>query len=1520
VRRLFVVVALLAVMLFVLRFQTRVDTPESMITLAAIGFVVLATFAIADMGTRLSLPRVTGFIITGVVLGPSAANILSARVVEEMRMFNTLALGLIATSAGLELNLKALLPLFRTLGSTTALKVVLGVPAVGLVLMGMSLFVDLGVATRQQRMALAAIIGVLSIGTSPSIALAVLSETKARGKLADLILGAAVFKDLVVVVCLAIALALAGTLLDPGSAGDTSVLAHVIFELAGSLVAGVALGWILIAYVRLVQAEMLLFVAAMILVVAELCRVFHLELLLVFISAGFVVRNFSEYEHELAKPLELVALPVFVVFFTIAGAGINIATTWAILPAALAVCVTRAVVYWVSASFGNRIGGEPTNIKQNAWFAYLPQAGVTLGLVSLAAQKVPALHDQITTTGMAIVAINLLIGPVTLRLALARAGEIPTADSPQNGAATTKAALSLTTPALSPDAQSGAPLPSELSSHVNALSLLAQQGLSTLLESASHGQLEFTVDEEPSPSARAAVVRHYRSAAENWYEDWVNNLTTLPPKVVVAHSPETSRANPTDSRVLRLRLWLHRVAMVLFKSARMRVVPLRLAARMTLEPVVARIARQFYEASLVRCFHAEWTKDADNEALLNEWQAALARAFEQFAQLLQTANGPRRAKALRFSEVEPVIRDELAPLDEKRDEFYSARLAAIWASELAKFKSEALRVKLYDVLTQQVLEPVKHTVSHLDATFNQLANYLSALSEPLAPASTLRVSMARVAADTTQTRHDLADELARGFRSSVIMRELGSVFKTAVEELPTDLRCYQIQANTEDRAAGIIRRVDLRELADTHLVRRLLPTLDHSVRALSNTFAQGPRNIRDILEPLGADFNAGDATSIATVGEHVRRSLTELEALREALHSQVADNVNQQEQALKLTLQALEREILTVQPLVETTGHRIRRLVSRLGESLFLPWTTPGKTPPESQADARAVSYALQPWRHAGIPQTVVSWFAQRPVRDERIYSDRAQLLYRILEEEARWRRGERVAVLLRGELGSGKTSLLNMCELELRATQILRLDGEGMDQSGRLMTALARLLGCAETETAIVHTLLRAKPTLLVDNLPLWLSRANDPVRELERILTLMTKTPWVFWLIALDPNYQERLSKLTAVEAAFTVAVDIPPVTPLDLKQMVTSRVARARENISFRPTLLGGILAKLGLADDELIYFVVLRRYCRGNPGRALALALASATRTDDRLELDARKLPTMASGALSRLTSSQMAVLVCILEYGPLGIQALVDHVRGERTTVELDVAFLAAAGVLTRDDNEAYEAADNARWAAIDMLERYGAVAMKGQLGPTKLNIQRKVRYVLSWSLSLLVAAYLAASWLQAVPWYHWLSFCALLVIVFWPTLQNMVLGLLLRTSLVLREGAHLSTSSFRGTIQRVGFTQLELANDDEGITVIPYKALIATRLTQQSLARFGTRLRVNITREPSPELERIVRRVAYLCPYRIPLSSVVVRDEGHYVAVELYTWHRDGNEEVVRFLNLRIDDLLASRTKPVQSS
>ncbi len=431
--RLFVLASLLGLMVALQALRVDFSLSEmDPLTLAAIGFVIIGAYTVGEILATIGLPRISGYILSGVLFGPHISkiltlpvDILSDRVVKEMGVFNTLALGLIAITAGLELEVKATRKVLGTLSATVALKIPLLLGLVGGAFIVIETYFPSLSLSRPELLVMALVFAVLGIGTSPSISLAMVNELKAKGRLADLTLAIAVVKDLVVVLLLALAVAISHSLLQPAQGFNFDSLLHVGIELGLSVAFGAALGASLIAYVKYVNKELLLVLVGVILLSAEASKAWHLELLLVFIAAGFTVRNFSRFEHEFLSSLQRVSLPIYVVFFTTAGATVDLAGTLKVLPLAGTLVLARIVAYYVASNLGARLGGESKLVRSNSWMAYLPQAGVTLGLVLLASQSLPELADPIRRTGMAVVALNLLMGPIFLGLALRRAGEVP---------------------------------------------------------------------------------------------------------------------------------------------------------------------------------------------------------------------------------------------------------------------------------------------------------------------------------------------------------------------------------------------------------------------------------------------------------------------------------------------------------------------------------------------------------------------------------------------------------------------------------------------------------------------------------------------------------------------------------------------------------------------------------------------------------------------------------------------------------------------------------------------------------------------------------------------------------------------------------------------------------------------------------------------------------------------------------------------------------------------------------------
>ncbi|MBX2810881.1 MAG: cation:proton antiporter [Myxococcales bacterium] len=592
-------------------------------TLAAVGFVVLAAFTVGELGGTARLPRITGYILAGVIAGPQVWDLLSAGIVRDMGVFNTLALGLIALSGGIELNLSEIRRVAKALLFTLSAKIPLLLITVG----GTFYFIEthwnfLGIHDQKERLVTAVLLSILGIGTSPAIVLAVANESNARGRLAQLSLAMAIVKDLVVVIILAIGIAFAQSTLSPTTSFNADVLWTVGHELLGSLAIGATIGTLLIGYLRFVHQEMLLVVLAVVLVGAEITHALHLELLLVFITAGFIVRNFSEHGEQLHQPLSRVALPVYVVFFATAGAVVDLRASATILPLALALALARMLAYYAASRWGTWLAREEMPIQQSAWLSYWPQAGITLGLVRLASTKLPQLASQLEETGFALVAINLLIGPIALGIALRRTKSIQPSTSPvtpesSQVVAPSSGIKSPSGPALIP------PLPPPIENPLPSLkSRLETEPLVGVITSASLN-LEGEVDDfvrikltkyieqtqtftermlGDAAESRAVVVSVRKTLNETLpfvHEQWeadmeqlrnqlVRRLLTLPSRLEVPLSDGLLVPRAKDPLTVRFSRWqLRTIRRMSHSYARTRTVRLQIIARHCLEPHIA---------------------------------------------------------------------------------------------------------------------------------------------------------------------------------------------------------------------------------------------------------------------------------------------------------------------------------------------------------------------------------------------------------------------------------------------------------------------------------------------------------------------------------------------------------------------------------------------------------------------------------------------------------------------------------------------------------------------------------------------------------------------------------------------------------------------------------------------------------------------------------------------------------------------------------------------------------------------
>lgn len=401
------------------------------------GFALLAAHLLGRVLLSAGLPGITGYLLAGVLLGPFVFGLISVEVKDQLRVINQIALGLIALNAGGELAIKTLRPRLRAVGWITLLHAfllfagcTLAIHLFGRSQLGSrsSLFEGLGAS---HLLALALIVGLVATANSPSSTVAVINEVRASGPMTTVSLGVTVLKDVVVLVMMAVTLQIVSDLAGGGAdiSGSSGSLVGISLEIVTSLLLGVGLGGVVILYLARVGKESALFLLGVVFGVIELSRVldeglhFHVHFLLVCMAAGFVVENASQRGRDLVHGLERSSLPVYAVFFTLSGVGLDLAAVVQIWPIALGFVLWRGVLLYVATWTGAWLAGESKPVKRLAWSSFLAQAGISLGLAELVAVRYPLIGERAKTLILAVIALNQIAGPILFRLALRRSGE-----------------------------------------------------------------------------------------------------------------------------------------------------------------------------------------------------------------------------------------------------------------------------------------------------------------------------------------------------------------------------------------------------------------------------------------------------------------------------------------------------------------------------------------------------------------------------------------------------------------------------------------------------------------------------------------------------------------------------------------------------------------------------------------------------------------------------------------------------------------------------------------------------------------------------------------------------------------------------------------------------------------------------------------------------------------------------------------------------------------------------------------
>jgi Kef-type K+ transport system membrane component KefB len=384
------------------------------------GIVLIIGLLGAQIVRRFGLPSITGYILFGIILGPNILNLVSPGMLRSSNLISNVALSLIAVSLGQNFTLAKLHNIGKAVFSIS----------IGEVMGAFILVFSVVYLVARVPLPMALLLGAIAPATAPAAVVMVTREYRAKGKFTDTLLGVVAIDDAWGIILFAFCLAIAKSVVGAHIGIFTNIFNDVIhgfWEVLGGFALGILIGLIMSFFVKYIKtsSNLLIYVLGFILLSAGLSMLLNVSLLLANMALGATVANRLKDSETIFDTLKRFDPPIYLLFFLLAGANLEISNFTTLGLLGILYVITRLPGEMLGAFIGAYVAKADSKVKKYLGLGLAPQAGVAIGLALIAKNYFPNdLGETILSTIIITTIIYELIGPILVRIALEKAGEI----------------------------------------------------------------------------------------------------------------------------------------------------------------------------------------------------------------------------------------------------------------------------------------------------------------------------------------------------------------------------------------------------------------------------------------------------------------------------------------------------------------------------------------------------------------------------------------------------------------------------------------------------------------------------------------------------------------------------------------------------------------------------------------------------------------------------------------------------------------------------------------------------------------------------------------------------------------------------------------------------------------------------------------------------------------------------------------------------------------------------------------
>ncbi|SHI19816.1 cation:proton antiporter [Sporanaerobacter acetigenes] len=385
----------------------------------SLSIILFFGFFITRITKKLKLPNVTGYIISGILIGPYGLNLIPSFIISNMEFVTDVALAFIAFDVGRFLKLSIIKENSSQVFIITLCESLVAAFLVTIIM----IFVF------KLPISFSILLGAISAATAPASTIMTIRQYKAKGSFVNMILQVVALDDIVALVAFSICSSVAQALSSNEKLNLELFIEPILLNLA-AIGLGIVLGFILNRLINSKRTDdnRLILAITMILTMTGFCAAFDISPLLSCMALGTTYINISK-SSKLFKQLNNFTPPILTIFFVLAGMRLDVPSlaTGGII--GVTYFIVRIIGKYIGAYIGASLSNAEPEIRKYLGLALIPQAGVSIGLAFLGQRILPSdMGVLLSTIILSSSILYEIVGPISAKTALHLAGSIHSDD------------------------------------------------------------------------------------------------------------------------------------------------------------------------------------------------------------------------------------------------------------------------------------------------------------------------------------------------------------------------------------------------------------------------------------------------------------------------------------------------------------------------------------------------------------------------------------------------------------------------------------------------------------------------------------------------------------------------------------------------------------------------------------------------------------------------------------------------------------------------------------------------------------------------------------------------------------------------------------------------------------------------------------------------------------------------------------------------------------------------------------